>query len=220
MTTTYKEFIAFKMNIVKEVKKVIEENDLLTADLEKVFKTKLLLVEDNVPTKKEKKTRNGPTEHNLRVKAGMEFLKEQYPHVLHKIRLGTANYASTFLKNNPSASMEECIAYGIKRTHEVGKFGDIYDQPPPPPVENADEETSTTKKKKTQKSKDEADTAESTTDAKVKNTKNKIKTETDTKEPTEEPNEDFSEISTCSPPKSNSDSDSDSESTSCSDSEN
>eukprot|EP00959_Pyramimonas_sp_CCMP1952_P444520 9307439-Pyramimonas_sp.AAC.1 len=53
-------------------------------------------------------------------------------------RLGTANYASTYLKENPSASLDECITFGIKRTHEVGKFGDVYDQPPPPPrAENA-----------------------------------------------------------------------------------
>jgi hypothetical protein len=134
----FKEYVTFKMNIVKEIKKAIEENELMTDELSALFKNKLLVVEEKVVTK-ERKKRDGPSEHNIRVQAGMVQLKERYPYVAHKIRLGTANYASTYSKENPQSSMEECIAFAIKKMHEIGKYGDVYDAPPPPTQPPEDE---------------------------------------------------------------------------------
>ncbi len=150
---TYKDFVAFKLNIIKEVKKIIQENELLSEPLEELFKNKLMVIEDKVTKTKERKKRDGPSEHNLRVKAGMAYLKEKYPHVAHKIRLGTANYGSTYLKENPEAELEECIAYAINKVHEVGKFGNVYDQSPPEKTTSSGE-SSSSENKKTTKSKE------------------------------------------------------------------
>jgi hypothetical protein len=79
--------------------------------------------------KKLKKEKRPPTEHQSRVSKCMVVLKERYGQVKHQIRLGTANYMATFIKNEFTNidfeteldKVEQALTESIKRMNEKQK---------------------------------------------------------------------------------------------------
>ena len=117
-------FADMKTCIVKELMLKLKNDDLMNDELEKffqneIFKNKSIKLTVNKINKKEKKVSNtkktnekpvkqkrAPTEHQTRVSECMVFLKKHYSQVKHTIRLGTANYMATFLKQNNCAIVD------------------------------------------------------------------------------------------------------------------
>ena len=145
----------------KEYEDIKEQSKQLTKSLNKYYKKKNLSSSDsesdeNNSVKKEKRT---PTEHQLRVSKCMAILKYRYPDVKHQVRLGTANYMATFIKNEfndidfdtEQDKIEEAVKYCTKQMNDK-KGESIYCE-----ESNEDDkskaETSDTVKKTTKNSK-------------------------------------------------------------------
>ena len=119
-----KMFAEMKTCIIKELMLKLKKDDIMSDELEKFFKNEIYEIKSikltvNKINKKEKKVSNtkktndkpvkqkrAPTEHQTRVSECMVFLKKHYSQVKHTIRLGTANYMATFLKQNNCAVVD------------------------------------------------------------------------------------------------------------------
>ena len=149
----------------KEYEDIKEQSKQLTKSLNKYYKKKNLSSSDsesdeNNSNKKDvKKEKRTPTEHQLRVSKCMAILKYRYPDVKHQVRLGTANYMATFIKNEfndidfdtEQDKIEEAVKYCTKQMNDK-KGESIYCE-----ESNEDDkskaETSDTVKKTTKNSK-------------------------------------------------------------------
>ena len=106
--------------------------------------------------KKEKKEKRAPTEHQSRVSKCMVVLKERYSQVKHQIRLGTANYMATFIKNEFTDidfdteldKVEQALTDSIKRMNEK-KQSEVY--PVTPETSAVDSEEQSDEKKENKK---------------------------------------------------------------------
>ena len=118
-----------------------------------------------------KKEKRNPTEHQTRVSKCMNLLKEKYPDVKHQIRLGTANYMATYIKNEfedmdfetEPEKVEQAMQHAIKQMNEK-KGEEIFTESSP--VEKDEEE----------KKDGEKDTTEDEKPADEKNIKKNKKT--------------------------------------------
>lgn len=110
-----KMFADMKTCIIKELVLKLEGENLMNDHLNEFFSNeikgnklvKLTVNKTEKKTKKngytkktEKKEKRAPTEHQSRVSECMAYLKEKFPDVKHTIRMGTANYMATYLKDN------------------------------------------------------------------------------------------------------------------------
>lgn len=109
-----KMFAEMKTCIIKELIVKLDEENLMNDHLTEFFlneikQNKMIKLTANknerktkneVMMQKENKEKRAPTEHQSRVSVCMVHLKEKFPEVKHTIRMGTANYMATYLKEN------------------------------------------------------------------------------------------------------------------------
>lgn len=171
-----------KVSILKEFAEKLEKSELMSNELKESFEkqyeewkeqskhiTKTLNKmnnkkknnttssssdEESNDTNNVKKEKRIPTEHQTRVSKCMNLLKEKYPGVKHQIRLGTANYMATYIKNEfenmdfetEPEKVEQAMQYATKKMNE-NKGEEIFTESPP--VEkNEEEERDTTEDEK------------------------------------------------------------------------
>jgi hypothetical protein len=130
--------------------------------------------------KKLKKEKRPPTEHQSRVSKCMVVLKERYSQVKHQIRLGTANYMATFIKNEFTDidfnteldKVEQALAESIKRMNEK-KQSDVYPVTPEASAANSEESDEKKENKKPVAATEEpfSSKTKNTSDKKQKNKK-------------------------------------------------
>jgi len=147
--------------------------------------------------KKEKKEKRPPTEHQSRVSKCMVVLKERYGQVKHQIRLGTANYMATFIKNEFTDidfdteldKVEQALAHSIKRMNEK-KNEEVYPVTPEASAVNSEESDEKKENKKPDAVTEEPSssmTNKKNTDKKQKKEKKKVEEkESDDEEEEEE----------------------------------
>ena len=118
-----KMFAEMKTCIIKELIVKLDKENLMNDDLTEFFLNeikhnkmiKLIAnktekkTRQNVTMQKEKKEKRPPTEHQSRVSDCMVYLKEKFPEVKHTVRMGTANYMATYLKEN------DCLVVDIHK---------------------------------------------------------------------------------------------------------
>ena len=140
--------------------------------------------------KKEKKEKRAPTEHQSRVSKCMVVLKERYSQVKHQIRLGTANYMATFIKNEFTDidfdteldKVEQALTDSIKRMNEK-KQSEVY----PVDSEQQSDEKKENKKPVAAEEPSSSMTNKKNTDKKQKKEKKKVEEkESDDEEEEEE----------------------------------
>ena len=106
--------------------------------------------------KKLKKEKRPPTEHQSRVSKCMVVLKERYGQVKHQIRLGTANFMASFIKDEFTNidfdteldKVEQALTHSIKRMNEK-KNEEVY--PVTPEASAVDSEQQSDEKKENKK---------------------------------------------------------------------
>ena len=118
-----KMFAEMKTCIIKELIVKLDKENLMNDDLTEFFLNeikhnkmiKLIAnktekkTRQNATMQKEKKEKRPPTEHQSRVSDCMVYLKEKFPEVKHTVRMGTANYMATYLKEN------DCLVVDIHK---------------------------------------------------------------------------------------------------------
>lgn len=160
-----KMFMNMKVSILKEFAEKLEKNELMSDELKEFFEkqyddckeqskhvTKTLNKMNNKKknhttsddesdesnnTNNVKKEKRNPTEHQARVSKCMNILKEKYPDVKHQIRLGTANYMATYIKNElqdidfetEPEKVEQAMQHATKQMNEK-KGEDIFTESP------------------------------------------------------------------------------------------
>jgi hypothetical protein len=146
--------------------------------------------------KKEKKEKRPPTEHQSRVSKCMVVLKERYGQVKHQIRLGTANYMASFIKDEFTNidfdteldKVEQALAHSIKRMNEK-KNEEVYPVTPEASAVNSEESD---EKKKNKKS--DAVTEEPSSSMTNKKNTDKEKKKVEEKESDDEEEEEEKEV--------------------------
>lgn len=138
--------------------------------------------------KKLKKEKRPPTEHQSRVSKCMVVLKERYGQVKHQIRLGTANFMASFIKDEFTNidfdteldKVEQALAHSIKRMNEK-KNEEVYPITPETSSavnsEEADEKKENKKPVATEEEPSSSMTNIKNTDKKEKQKKEKKKVE-------------------------------------------
>ena len=135
----------------------------------------------NKKMKKEKKEKRPPTEHQTRVSKCMVVLKERYAQVKHQIRLGTANYMASYIKNEFSDidfetdtdKVEQALTVAMKKMNEK-KGEEVYST-------SCETSTSTDEKKKEDEQKDAQTNPSSSKTKKVEKVKKNGKVKKDEK---------------------------------------
>ena len=155
-----------KVSVLKEFAEKLEKSELMSDELKEIFEkqyeewkeqskhiTKILNKMNNKKKKNNttsdeesdesnntnnvKKEKRNPTEHQARVSKCMNLLKEKYPDVKHQIRLGTANYMATYIKNElqdmdfetEPEKVEQAMQHATKRMNDK-KGEDIFTESP------------------------------------------------------------------------------------------
>jgi len=148
----------------KEYEEIKEQSKQLTKSLNKFNKRRNLSStdsesDDNSNKNNVKKEKRTPTKHQLLVSKCMGILKFRYPDVKHQIRLGTANYMATFIKNEfndidfdtEQDKIEQAIKHSTNQMND--KKGESIYCEESNEEDKTKEETSTTVKKTTKNSK-------------------------------------------------------------------
>lgn len=119
-------------NIVTDIVDTLRINDMLSSDIETLLKEHYLSGNTSNMHKKHKSKKPSslgkkrpPTPHQLNVSKAMAVLKEHFPEVAHRYRMGTGQFAAQMIRDD-SLSLKDAVVGALKRYNDE-KMPDLYD---------------------------------------------------------------------------------------------